>query len=212
MKKWLSWFLISCLIFCFVTPTFANDLPQRGVWVPLPAHVTFENKTITIALKWVDYSDLIETFNQFRQLSYDKVVIDLFSFGGSVFDALAMVALFEDLEREGKIVEIHAKGIVASAGVIIMMCGTNGHRFIDRNAFVMFHEIQSFKFMSFESVSDQEEQAVINRKIQDKINSYITQKTKITSQQLSDRIKKHEMWADADESVKLGFADKVTGK
>jgi ATP-dependent protease ClpP protease subunit len=72
--------------------------------------------------------------------------------------------------------------------------------------------MQQFKFLTVESVSDQEEQAKIQRTIQNKINAYITAKTKITPEQLSDLIKKKELWVDAAGAIAYGFADKIIGK
>ena len=103
-------------------------------------------------------------------------------------------------------------GIVASAGLIIMMSGTQGHRYIDRHTYVMFHEMQTFKFFSVESVSDQEEQSKINRTIQNSINEFIASKTKLTGEKLSELIKKKELWVNAQGAIEYGFADKITGQ
>jgi ATP-dependent protease ClpP protease subunit len=211
VKKLLALLLVFGFLIGFSSPVFAEDT-RREISIKLPNTVSFVDGTLYIYLKWVDYADLMELFNQIQILSYKKITVDLFSFGGSVFDALAIVAMFEDQQRMGKIVEIRARGIVASAGLIIMMSGSPGYRYIDRLSWVMFHEMQSFKFFSVESVSDQEEQARISRRIQDQINKYVTAKTKVTPEKLSDLIKKKELWCDADEAVKYGFADRIIGK
>ncbi len=184
---------------------------EREITIQLPKNVYFQDGILYLYLRSVDYGELVELFNQIQIISYKKIVVDMFSFGGSVFDALAMVALFEDQQRLGKIVEIRARGIVASAGLIIMMSGTPGYRYIDRLSWVMFHEMQSFKFFAIESVSDQEEQAKINRKIQNSINTYVTMKTKLSPEKLSELIKKKELWCDAKEAIEYGFADHIIG-
>jgi ATP-dependent protease ClpP protease subunit len=220
MKKFrISVAKIWILLIVFMIVTISSGVisqvksgSEREINIQLPKNVYFQDGNVYIFLKSVDYGDLVELFNQIQVLSYKKIVIDLFSFGGNVFDALAIAALFEDQQRMNKIVEIRARGIIASAGLIIMMSGSPGYRFIDKLSWVMFHEMSSFKFFAIESVSDQEEQAKINRKIQDSINAYITVKTKITPEKLSELIKKKELWCTAEEAVGLGFADKIIGK
>lgn len=191
--------------------SYANDKPDISIELPRGAY--YADKTIYLSLKWIDYTELCDVFNKLEIFSYNRIVINLFSFGGSVFDAIAITGLFEDQKSKGKIIEIKTRGIVASAGLIIMMSGTSGYRYIDKNSFIMFHEMQSFKFFAVESVSDQEEQAKISRKIQDSVNRYITQNTKITPEKLSEMIKKKELWCDAKEAVEVyGFADKIIGE
>jgi len=210
MKKWLSIFLV--LAFLLIPlQVMSNDDVRSGIFVPLPRGVSVSDKTVNLFLKWVDYGELTQIFSQLSMFSYNKISIDLFSFGGSVFDALAIIGLLEDQERQGKTIEIRARGIVASAGLIIMMSGTRGHRYIDKHTYVMFHEIQTFKFFSVESVSDQEEQAKINRSIQNSINKYVTSKTKLTAEKLHELIVKKELWVDAQMAVEYGFADQILG-
>ncbi len=215
MKRFLT-LLTLTLVFIWTLGISSSTIAgpwdnDREITIQLPKNVYFQDGVLYLFVRSVDYGELVELFNQVQILSYKRIVVDLFSFGGSVFDALAMVALFEDQQRIGKIVEIRARGIVASAGLIIMMSGTPGYRYIDRLSWVMFHEMQSFKFFSIESVSDQEEQAKINRKIQDSINKYVTAKTKLSPERLSELIRKKELWCNAQEAINYGFADKLIG-
>lgn len=204
-------FLSMLVVVLLVGVCYAEDIP-RGIFIPLPRGITYSDRIVYVFLKWVDYSDVWQMFENIQTLKYDRIVINLFSFGGSVFDALAIVGLLEEQERQGKTIVIKASGIVASAGLIIMMAGTPGHRFIDRNTFIMFHESQTFKMFAIESVSDQEEQAKISRKIQNSINKFISKKTKLTEEKLCELIKKKELWVDAWGALEYGFADKIMGE
>ena len=207
-------FLVS-LVFVFllipVLAVAADEVP-RGVFVQLPKGIYFIDSTLHITVQWMDYAALTEVFHNVDRLNYKKLIIDLFSYGGSVFEAMGMVGLIEEQELKGITVEVRGRGIIASAGLIIMMAGTPGYRFIDRNAFVMFHEMWKFKFLQVESVSDEEQSAKISRKIQDAINRFITKNTKITQEELSQRIIKKELWCTASEAVELGFADAIIGQ
>ncbi len=185
----------------------ACHVPPTGVLTT--RDLTIGKDAVYLSINRIDFADLRNTFLSLKDFKYEKVVIDLLSFGGSVFDALGMVALIEEQQKAGKVVEIRARGIVASAGLIVMVSGSPGHRLIGKHSLVMFHELSQFKFLAVETPSDKEEEARIFRMIQDKINSYIASKSKIPEKDLCGLIKKKEFWVDAKGAIEYGFADKL---
>lgn len=188
----------------------ACHIPPTGqVGYPVPPDIRIYGDTAHIYIEHMDFQRLREKIHALKPFPIKKIVFDLFSYGGAVFEAMAMVGLIEEQARSGKIIEVRARGLIASAGLLILISGTEGHRYIERNSLIMFHEISSFKFMAIERPSDKEEEAQVFRRIQDKINSYIVSRSKITKEELSQRIKKREMWLDAHEAVKFGFADEI---
>jgi ATP-dependent protease ClpP protease subunit len=172
-------------------------------------NIKFERGTVYMAIRSIDFEGLRTDLMLIKDYNYSKLIIDLFSFGGSVFDSLGMTALIREQQNAGKIIEIRARGIVASAGLIILVSGTKGHRFIDKNAMVMFHEMSSFKFMAMETPSDKEEEAKVFRKIQDTLNAYIAERSNMSVKELSEVIKKKEFWTDAVGAITYGFADSL---
>ncbi len=184
---------------CHSAPTGVVMDSQRGIRIL--------NKVIYLYIERMDHEYLRRVIRTLDGYPYEKVVLDLFSFGGSVFDSLAMASFLNKIESEGKIVEVQARGLVASAGLVILVSGTHGYRYIDKHAMVMTHELSSFKFLSVETPSDKEAEAAIFRKIQDTINKYIVSRSKISEKELSEKIKKREFWMDAKEAVEWGFAD-----
>jgi len=168
-----------------------------------------EGDSIHLYLEYIDYSSLWKNLQYVKIRSPKKLVIHLFSFGGSVFDALAMAGLIEDVKRNGTIVEVRAKGLAASAGIIILVSGSTGYRYIDRNAMAMFHELQSFTFLKVETPTSKEEEAKILRKIQNNINAYISAHSKFSLTDLQSRIDKKELWLDAKEVIEFGLADHI---
>lgn len=188
----------------------ACHIPPTGkVGYPLPGDVRIYGDTAYIYIEHMDFQRFSEKLQSLKPYEIKKIVFNLFSYGGAVFEAMAMVALVEEQISSGKIVEIRARGLIASAGLLILLSGSNGHRYIEKNSLVMFHEISGFKIFAIERPSDKEEEALVYRKIQDKINSYIVSKSKITQRELSERIKKKEFWLDATEAIKYGFADRL---
>jgi ATP-dependent protease ClpP protease subunit len=157
----------------------------------------------------MDYESTRRDLQILDRYAYDTLVVDLYSFGGSLFDAMGIISLFNIVQNEGKIVEMRAHSIIASAGLLVMLSGSPGHRFIDKYAIVMFHEMWSLKFLAIETPSSKEEEAVIFRKIQDNVNSYIVAKSKISKEELNTRIRSKEFWLTSAEAIQYGFADGV---
>jgi ATP-dependent Clp protease protease subunit len=161
-------------------------------------------------MEHIIFEKLWENFNAMRPFKIRRIVIELFSFGGSLFDAMAMASLIKDQENDGKIVEIRARGLVASAGLIILVSGTKGYRYIHPISMVMFHELKSFT-IAYDSPSDKEEVAKIERFIQEQVNHYIVDRSKISIKELRERIQRREFWMDANTAIQFGFADKLLG-
>ncbi len=194
----------------FTSDCTACHIPPTGeVGDVLPNGVTRIDDTAYIYVEMIDFNSLRNKFLSLKRYKISKIVIDLFSHGGSLFDAMGMVALIKEQEDSGKIVEIRARGIIASAGLIVMIAGTKGQRYLDMYAMVMFHELSLLKFFSFETPSSMEEESKIIRMIQNRVNDYIISRSKISMVELCEKIKKKDFWMDANEAIKYGFADSI---
>jgi ATP-dependent protease ClpP protease subunit len=167
-----------------------------------------EDKTVNLYLETMDYSSFWRNLQIVKITKPDILRIHLFSFGGSAFDAMAMIGLIEEIQKNGTIIEMRAKGLAASAGLILLVSGTPGHRYLDKNSMVMFHELQSLT-MRIDTPTSKEEEARVLRKIQDKVSRYISSKTKMSFNELSEKIRSKELWYDAEEAIAVGFADKI---
>ncbi len=197
-------------IYKFKTDCIKCHMPPSGDL--LPSGVVRSGDVLRLSISHISFSTLLDIIDAAKRYKISKIIIDLFSYGGSLFDAMGMVALIKEQEDLGKIIEIRARGIIASAGLIIMVSGTKGHRYVDQYATVMFHEAWSFKMMSIETPSDKEEEAAIARMIQNKVNAYITSRSKISPEELLNKTRKREFWMGAEGAVNYGFADHISNK
>lgn len=201
------------LFFILVTILFSGCREANAKWgiekevVPIPEDTTIIGDTIYFSVSRIDFERYRSVFLGYERFYWKRAVIDLVTGGGSLFDAMGMVSLLQEQQRKGKIIEIRGRGIIASAGLLILITGTPDYRFLDKNAIVMFHEMWSFKFFAIETPSDKEDEAAIFRKIQDKINDYVTSHSKISKEELNSKIKKKEFWMLAEEALQYGFAD-----
>ncbi len=188
----------------------ACHIPPTGeLGDPLPEGIKRDGETVYIYVEHMDFKTFRDKLFSVKRYRVSKIIVDLFSFGGSLFDSLAMGAILGEHQKEGKTIEIRARGIIASAALILMVSGSKGNRFIDRSALVMFHELSTFKFFSFETPSDKEEETKILRMIQDKVNAYIADRSQISQAELCEKIKRKEFWMDAEMAIKYGFADAI---
>jgi ATP-dependent protease ClpP protease subunit len=212
MKRFLAVVLVLMFVLFSFGWCYAQDkpvAPPKYGSVILPDHIRLDGKVANISIQKMDYESTRRDLQILDRYAYDTLVVDLYSFGGSLFDAMGIISLFNIVQNEGKIVEMRAHSIIASAGLLVMLSGSPGHRFIDKYAIVMFHEMWSLKFLAIETPSSKEEEAVIFRKIQDNVNSYIVAKSKISKEELNTRIRSKEFWLTSAEAIQYGFADGV---
>jgi len=69
------------------------------------------------------------------------ILID--SYGGEVYSLLSMIA---DIESATIPVATICVGKAMSCGSVLLSCGTEGYRYIDKNATVMIHDVKSMQF------------------------------------------------------------------
>lgn len=149
-----------------------------------------------------------EFFDYLTQHDIKHAVIEVYSWGGDLMAAWRIVGMMRFFESQGGLVETRCHGIAASAGALIFVSGTMGHRFVTSTAEVMFHELWTFAFFKFESPSDKEDEARVLRHLQDTMNEWIASKSaKMDKETLDAAVKKKEYWLRGSEMIEVGFAD-----
>jgi len=153
-------------------------------------------------LEKVDADEVWKFFDYLKGHEIDRAVIEIMSPGGSLFEAGAIVSYMVGYPGY---VETRTRGFAASAGCLIFLAGDN--RFIDPMAFLMWHELWTFKFLSVETPSDKEEEARILRYIQDTINTWMAGRTALEKEKIDEKIRKKEFWANGKDAIGLGLAE-----
>lgn len=141
------------------------------------------------------------------------VIFEIHSPGGALFDAWKMVGLMLEWEKgkPGRIVETRVYGLAASAGSLVFMAGTPGHRFVSPNAELMFHELLQFQRWVIESPSDKEDAAKVLRHLQDNLNGFIAERSNIKREDLDKLMRKKEYWLTGKDAVEVGIASGIIG-
>ena len=136
-----------------------------------------------------------------------RIIIEVHSPGGSLFDAYKIIGLMQHMMVRGYIIETRVYGFAASAGFLIAASGTKGNRFVSPTAELMWHELMSFSLFSIDTPSDTEEKARVLRHLQDTANNWLTIVSKLSISEINDKIRKREFWMNGKQAVGYGFAD-----
>lgn len=136
---------------------------------------------------------------------YEIKPIRLFinSFGGSVYDGLALVDVIQQSDTPVHTISI---GSSMSMGLWIFMYGEK--RFVGENATLMYHEIATFVWDKLENLKLE---VIECERLQAMIDSKIVASTKVTQDTLDDyRTRKAEWYISSEKAIELGFAEKYT--
>lgn len=121
--------------------------------------------------------------------------------GGSVFDG---VAIYNQIKRFAGEKIVHIDGIAASIASIIAMAGDEIR--IAANGMIMIHDPWG---MAIGTADDMRKMSDSMDKIRETLLTTYVAKTGRTDKEISDWMT-DETWMNAEESVKYGFASKIT--
>lgn len=141
-------------------------------------------------LKEADYKD------------WERKPIELFinSFGGSVYDGLALVDIIKQSKTPVHTISI---GSSMSMGLWIYLAGHK--RFVGENATLMFHDISTWAWDKSEGIKQELNEMLRLQKI---ICNEVTNTSLVKQETLDDYItRKAEWYIPADEAIKLKLAN-----
>lgn len=133
-----------------------------------------------------------------------EITIIFNSPGGGVISGLALYDALLGLKAKGHKLTTVARGYAASMGGVLLQAGDE--RLIGPNAHVLIHEVSSG---AIGKVSEIEDDLKFTKMLQDRLLGILAARSTLTKQQIKTRWRKTDWWLDADESVELGFADRI---
>ncbi len=145
----------------------------------------------------------IEQLLKLDNINHKPITVYLNCPGGSVSDGFAIYDIMQRIKSKIKTVAI---GRVASFGTILLLGGNTGYRYIGVNASLMIHEVSS---IAMGSVSEMRERLDHSFDLNTRISKLIANKTKLSYEQVKKYTKKKDKYFNAQQAVKLGFADKI---
>jgi ATP-dependent Clp endopeptidase proteolytic subunit ClpP len=124
--------------------------------------------------------------------------------GGSVFAGLDIGDLMQQMSDAGHRITVVVAGMAASmAGVILQFAD---HRVIGRNSYLHLHEVSTG---AIGKASDLEDTAELAKRLTKQAAAVYARRATLTADEIYKRMRRRELWLDADEALELGFVDEI---
>lgn len=165
--------------------------------------LTLEDKLIrkqrSLKRKFKDSEDIDEDIFEFN-LEPKPIKLYITSNGGYLYQVLSAIDTINSMK-----VPVHTicKGMVASAGTLLSLAGKK--RYITKNAYMLIHELRTSTWGKFTHISESFENA---KQLSDHIKQIYIDKTKLTSEELDEQLKKDISW-NAETCLEKGLVDEI---
>ena len=134
-----------------------------------------------------------------------KIKMFINSPGGYVNDGLQIYDAMQLMKSEGVIIETHATGIAMSMGSILLVAGSDGHRYAWPSANIMLHQLSGgTQGKAIDMNISNEESQYLNERLKDIYRVH----TKLTDPQI-ETIFSHDYFMRAEEARQLGVIDNI---
>lgn len=160
------------------------------------------SNNLTLNKKIIDLSNKYRNYSNSLGIDPANVPLRLHinSYGGSVFAGFSSVDYILNSKMP---VHTIIDGCAASAATIMSVVGS--HRQINKNAFMLIHQLSSISWGKFEELKDDMKN---NEMLMKRIKNIYIQHTKIPKRKLA-KILKHDVWWDAETCLKYGLVDEI---
>jgi ATP-dependent Clp endopeptidase proteolytic subunit ClpP len=143
-----------------------------------------------------------EDYDELYEIKIKSKPINLYitSNGGLVYQVFGAIDTIKGMK-----VDVHTicKGFVASAGTLLSLAGKK--RYITESSYMLIHELRAGHWGKFTHLNESLDNS---KQLMDHIKSYYLTKTKITSEELDEQLKKDVSW-NAEMCLEKGLVDKI---
>jgi ATP-dependent protease ClpP protease subunit len=194
---------------CHTTPNFKVKEANPGEGYDLPFGTELILRDGKLAAHYLmDSISPNQLWNFFewanRHENIKTTIVEIQSPGGSVFDGLRCAGIIRFWWPRFN-VETHLNGMAFSMGFVIMQAGEK--RLVAPYAQGMAHELWSIAFLKIETPANLEDEAHEYRRIQTNLSELMIERTKLSLEEMEEKIRKRNWWVNGREMVELGFAD-----
>jgi len=142
----------------------------------------------------------------------NHIIIELQTPGGSVMEAWRTIGYMEKYKLKGWIIEVRTFGLAASAGFVIAVSGSPGHRYAAPSTEFMYHECWSLTMFAVDTPSSAEVKSNMLRHIQDTGNIWISEHTNMSIDEIHDAVRGEKMlWLRGTQALEKGVVDHLIG-
>ena len=159
----------------------------------------FDNETTKPVIKWILEQNLTPKSERPEELT---LIIN--SYGGDSASCFALIEVMKGSKIPVKTIGI---GIVASCGILALMSGHKGRRFITPTASILSHQYSSGSYgKDHELLADQK----IQHLTRDKILRHYKKCTGLSEKKIKELLlPASDVWLTAEEAVEYGVADEI---
>jgi len=142
-----------------------------------------------------DYEDQFEI-----KIEPKPITLSITSDGGYVYQVFCAIDTIRGMK-----VPVHTicKGFVASAGTLLSLAGVK--RFITESSYMLIHELRAGYWGKYTNLSESFQNC---NQLMDHIKLYYLTRTKITSEELNEQLKKDVIW-NAQMCLEKGLVDEI---
>lgn len=146
----------------------------------------------------------VTVLEEWARRSAEPITIVFNSPGGHIFHGLALYDAIQAIRSRGIKVNTKTRGMAASMGGVLFQAGDK--RTIGSNAYILIHEASD---VAIGQMADIEEHVEFIKRVQKRLLRILAERSKLSIKQIEAKWKKTDWWIDAQEAVKLGFADEI---
>jgi len=173
--------------------SFNNDVYFYSE-VNRPNNLTLNKKIDSLAIKYINFATSLGVKNEV------PIKLHINSYGGSVFAGFSSVDYI--LNSRVPVYTI-VEGCAASAATLMSVVGH--HRTINKNAFMLVHQLSAGGWGKYEELKDD---MLNNELLMKKIKNIYEEYTLIPKRKLNE-ILKHDLWWDAKTCLEYGLVDEI---
>lgn len=173
--------------------------------------VLYENRSISFNVE-VNEETADILMNQLMYLKYQDPTKDITLYinspGGQVESGLALLDIMGNIQTGDnplKIITI-CRGIAASMGSMILMCGAKGHRKAFENSHVMIHEVSGG---SAGKTRDMEKAFAHQKELEERLFRIASIRTGQSIETITKDMKSGDVWMTAEDAKNYGIIDEI---
>lgn len=152
-------------------------------------------------------TELVENVNAWARMSNDPIIIRVNSPGGDVTAGLALYDQLKAIDQYKAPVTTVALGMTASMAGIIFQSGRE--RIISPNATFLIHEVSVTFGPNGVTRSEMDDINASIARMNRRLYGILAERSTMSIDEIDTAAKRKDWEIDAEEAVKLGFADKV---
>ncbi len=162
-------------------------------------------ETMYKAIYWLKKIKTIDDKNNIPVENRQPINIYINSYGGEVYEGLALISLIKNMQKKGYIINTYSESKSMSMGFVIFCVGTN--RYMSRYSTLMYHSVSSATYGKVQEMIENIDEVI---RLDELIKSIITEHTNIQRETLDEVTKcKKDWYINSDEALKHKIATEI---